>query len=230
MKKRMDFTLIELLIVIAIIAILASLLLPALNMAREQARISGCISQMKQLGYAALVYADDNKETIVLNTKNLGFDYELRAYLGLPGDPLYLSKGAKRTRIMRCPSNSGRTSGTRSYAIVHKDPSWKPTGSYGAEGKRLVEIRKPSTTLLFCENWAIGNGVGNSTEGAICYPKDDLHSTGGLPATLHRRKNTSNYTFVDGHCEFLDYRKTTTLYYPAVGNQWGGMWTIDPND
>ncbi len=58
--KRFSFTLIELLIVIAIIAILAAMLLPALNKARETAKASTCVNNLKQLTTAMFLYADDH--------------------------------------------------------------------------------------------------------------------------------------------------------------------------
>ncbi len=64
MKRRTGFTLIEVLVVVAIIALLVAILLPSLSRARMQARSVQCQSNLKQQGYAALMYANENRRIL----------------------------------------------------------------------------------------------------------------------------------------------------------------------
>jgi prepilin-type N-terminal cleavage/methylation domain-containing protein len=65
-RCQKGFTLIELLVVIAIIAILAAILFPVFAQAREKARATACLSNMKQAGLALQMYAQDYDETMPL--------------------------------------------------------------------------------------------------------------------------------------------------------------------
>ncbi len=65
MRRKIGFTLIELLVVIAIIAVLMAILMPALNRVREQGKRSSCLSNLKQLTLAWIMYADENNDNLI---------------------------------------------------------------------------------------------------------------------------------------------------------------------
>lgn len=162
MKKR--FTLIELLVVIAIIAILAAMLLPALSAARERARAASCLSNIKQLGLAAFMYAGDNNGQLPAGAsyEGAGCWYNvLPDYIG--GVPE--SGEVKENKISICPSAA--KDGTESYLSPGADGTYY-WGTYAinpftvpwyCDGvnasykplRTLETSENPSSTFLFTE-------------------------------------------------------------------------------
>src|SRR4028118_345515 len=109
MKQKQGFTLIELLVVIAIIAILAAILFPVFAQAREKARQASCMSNMKQIGLAALAYVQDYDER---TPRNWYGDMGMEATTA-PGDTPERYKWmdaiqpyTKKNQVFTCPSAS----------------------------------------------------------------------------------------------------------------------------
>ncbi|MHC4435583.1 MAG: type II secretion system protein [Planctomycetota bacterium] len=78
MSRLRAFTLIELLVVIAIIALLMAILMPTLKRAREQGQRAVCLGNLKQLGLAWILYADDNDDRLVSSEAGGGCDMGFR--------------------------------------------------------------------------------------------------------------------------------------------------------
>jgi prepilin-type N-terminal cleavage/methylation domain-containing protein/prepilin-type processing-associated H-X9-DG protein len=181
--KKHGFTLIELLVVIAIIAILAAILFPVFAKAREKARQSACQSNLKQIGTASLMYAQD---------------YDGRAPC-MPGqgrqfDPIkvYIS-GGKVQSIMLCPSEQvhgsvGSPPFYSSYGI--NAGTYNVTyGTTGCEARVLDDIASPSLAIFWLETTA------DAATGTCRYHiYDDT-----LTNVAYRHNDGLNICYVDGH-------------------------------
>jgi prepilin-type N-terminal cleavage/methylation domain-containing protein/prepilin-type processing-associated H-X9-DG protein len=172
---RTGFTLIELLVVIAIIAILAAMLLPALGKAKEKAKATQCISNLRQVGIALRLYTDDNQDKLwtvngVIPNEGMWSANPLttiwldpadsRAYWALGYSGYY----AKSKKLFRCPTarhvDEWRDLGyafppewwlDSSYGMCQYLAVPFGTGGGGSGAVRLSKFRFPSTTV-FCQD------------------------------------------------------------------------------
>lgn len=178
-STKRGFTLIELLVVIAIIAILAAILFPVFAQAREKARQATCISNMKQMALASMMYVQDYDEAwfTMYAPNNIGPDgsdvghwyFRVSPYIksGTTNDwSSYYNGGGKSNEIRICPSGSSRNF---NYSMnSHISPVNWSTDSFSADSD--AAFTHPSETILFGDGSQVAAWGGTSGAGFNWWP------------------------------------------------------------
>ncbi len=219
MSKQQGFTLIELLVVIAIIAILAAILFPVFAKAREKARQSSCLSNIKQISLAVLQYAQDYDETFPLL-----YDY------GNPRNGLIqvTQPYTKSFQVHDCPSADVKTStthylGSRSYGynvLIFQ-------AGAAAVAQKLGAVQRPAECVLMADVVHDMNAPGRlwnpgettysgpmqmNPDGSGCKTCGGSHNSefshsGQRPGfnVLERHSGNANVGFIDGHAKAMKH-------------------------
>lgn len=213
-KSRKGFTLIELLVVIAIIAILAAILFPVFAKAREKARQTACLNNMKQIGTALQMYAQDYDEGIPTYSPRDGT---------APAGPWNLDPYIKNLQIWQCPSGKKGVSqnigvNMQMFRTDEDDVYFYTTHAF------LSDIKQPSECILFMDT---ANGYYGDWPNPPYFFYPPCRTNAATPEDMANKiinvchNNGVNTVHADGHAKWLSVGQLVFHGGNPTG-PWGG--------
>lgn len=219
---RRAFTLIELLVVIAIIAILAAILFPVFAQAREKARQTTCLSNMRQLGTALSMYINDYDELCFFFGHASGLSrLNPTTPLGATRENRWWNQILPYTKtggvLIVCPSDSGRIphateDGRAGRPLVPRSY----VANRAAEGLPLAAVARPADIILITEK-------GDPFDDSWYEPPKNLYDKPGVGQpvlAMQRHAKGVNATFFDGHVKWMS---RGALLADPCGEPWSGV-------
>ena len=227
--RRRGFTLIELLVVIAIIAILAAILFPVFARAREKARQTSCLSNVKQTSLAMQMYAQDYDETWPIAyyysagwADEYAWDFHLNYGSGTHSLGL-IGPYTKNEQINACPSAKSLAGAGRPYTGYAYNTTYIGHGQLETvpQAASLGEVERPSETVLLCDSayWAAWPSPGIAGNNYLRSPNDPFRAMYGTGPNVHFRHNgTANVAYCDGHAKASGSKHNPSSSAPALGD------------
>jgi prepilin-type N-terminal cleavage/methylation domain-containing protein/prepilin-type processing-associated H-X9-DG protein len=227
---RRGLSLVELLVVLAIIAILVSLLLPAANRAREQARATACLSNLRQLGLAMRSYTMDNRDLMPGGAELperawdwIYWDKNTPAFSDVSRSPiaqyLGLTPGSQDPGVLLCPADTsahlsnygGRYPYRFSYTInafaCDNKRAYPPFGLTGAAACafRITRVKSPSAKIAFIDESELTANDGLWVANEMDY--DELSNrhviSNDWKTKTDNTVGSGNAVFFDGHAAIV---------------------------
>lgn len=198
------FTLIELLVVVAVIGLLAAMLFPVFGQARERARRTSCLSNMRQLGIGLGMYAQDSDERLFFFGHDVDYSRVGATPLGARRDNRWWNQILPYTKkagaLIVCPSDSGRLphsseNGQAGKPLVPRSY----IANRAAESLNLAQIENPAQIIVVSEK-------GDPFDDSWFEPPKNLYDKAGCDQpvlALSRHQNGVNCIFFDGHAKWM---------------------------